>query len=85
MKIGGYEIPMIATVMPWALLVLFICVVRIIAGRLWNDKELDLKKMGYLAGSIGLAFFIVISLGSIIGWIGGIVGKAMQIIDKIQV
>lgn len=85
MNIAGYQVPMLETVMPWALLILVICVVRVMVGRLWNDKELDLKKMGYLAGSIGLAFFIVTSLGTILTWVTGIIGKAMQIIEKINV
>lgn len=85
MNIGGYNIPMIDTVMPWALLILIICVVRIIALRFWHDKDINLKKMAELAGGIGLGFFIVLSIGLIIMWIGGLVEKAMQIITKIQV
>ena len=85
MTIGGYEVPMIKAMMPFALGILFFCTIKIFAGRMWNDKDIDLKKMGLVGASIGLVFFIVLSINMIVIWIGGIIGKAMEMINKIQV
>lgn len=85
MSIGGYEIPMVNTLMPWALLFLLGCVVKVIGTRLLHDKDINLKKMAELAGGIGLGFFIVLSIGLIVVWIGGLIEKAMQIIIQINV
>lgn len=85
MNIGGYEIPMISTLMPWALLILFGGVIKILAGRLWQDKELSLKKIVLLGISIGLIFVIVLNLGDVITWVWSIVVKIMDIIKDVKV
>jgi hypothetical protein len=85
MNIGGYEIPMISTLMPWALLILFSGVIKILAGRLWQDKELSLKKIVLLGLSIGLIFVIVLNLGDVIGWVWSMVSKIMDIIRNVKI
>jgi hypothetical protein len=85
MKIGGYEIPMAGTVIPWALLILLISVVAVFAKRLWNDKELNLKKVAMLTVSMGLIFFTVLNMGDVVVWTSGMVGKIIQIVNNVKV
>lgn len=84
MKIGQYEIPMASTIMPWALLVLLISVVAVFARRLWNDKELNLKKVAMLMLSMGLIFFTVLNMGDIVVWTSGVVAKIAQIAMSVK-
>lgn len=85
MKIGGYVIPMSETIMPWALLILLVSVVAVFARRLWNDKELNLKKVAMLAVSMGLIFYTVLNMGNLVTWVAGMVVKITQIVSNVQV
>lgn len=85
MTIAGYEIPMISTIMPWALGILFVCAIKIFAARMWKDRDIELKKVGLLLASIGLIFFGLLSMDNVITWVGGLVGKAMEVVNKINV
>jgi uncharacterized membrane protein YoaK (UPF0700 family) len=85
MKIGGYEIPMAATIIPWLLLVLLISVAVVFIRRLWNDKDLNLKKVSTLVVSMGLIFFTVLNMGSVVVWTSGVVGKIIQVVGNVKV
>lgn len=85
MKIGNYEIPMIGTIMPWALLIFVVCVIKIFAGRMWNDKEITLKKVALLTASIGLIFVSVLYIGDVVTWVWAIVGKMTEIVKNVKV
>lgn len=85
MNIGGYEIPMAATVMPWILLVMLVSVAIVFIKRLYNDKELTLKKVAFLVAAMVLMFYAMVNMGSLLTWGSGIIGKVITLTNNIQV
>jgi Ca2+/Na+ antiporter len=85
MNIGGYEIPMASTVMPWILLVMLVSVAIVFIKRLYNDKELTLKKVAFLVAAMVLMFYAMVNMGSLLTWGSGIIGKAITLTNNIQV
>jgi multisubunit Na+/H+ antiporter MnhF subunit len=84
MTLGGYDIPMINTFMPFILFALFCSTAKIIIGRMWQDKDVNPKKLVLLAISIGLAFIIILYLGDVINWVWEIVLKVMSLVKTIK-
>lgn len=85
MTLGGYELPLIGTVMPYLLLAFVIASSKVIISRIWGDKELDLKKMGLLIIAIGLAGFALLSWADIFAWVGQVVDKLVSLISSLKV
>jgi hypothetical protein len=84
MTLGGYDVQMISTFMPFILFALFCSTAKIIIGRLWQDKDVNPKKLVLLALSIGLAFIIILNLGDVINWVWEIVMKVMDLVKTIK-
>jgi len=84
MNIGGYELPMIGTIMPWLLTIMVVASGKIIIGRLWADKEVNFKKMGLLMLAIGICFVGILYMNQVIGWIWDCIKKIMELVNSIK-